>query len=451
MLQALENTSDPIYVLDASTAVLWANSAGAALVGLTREQIVGEVIADYVHPDDLLRAMEVLALAATGVFDQVPITTALYRVRDGNGEWVSIGVNASAPMPDGSMLLIGRQGGDLVLADQILEAVAGTEPFDQQVALVLRLGIWRYPLEGYAILYDEIDGSRRAITSPGLSGEMSGQVLLEGATPWQSALDLGVEVAIEDLSAVGDEHPYISPELAAHGRSHGMAGLLAAAVPDPGSEHDACIVIWTSDRGPTTAGHRYAMGNMKRALRLVLQQRAQLTQLERAARIDGLTLVTSRARFFELLDEADSAASARARLDASPKPRHVVLYIDLDGFKAVNDTHGHSVGDQVLVAAASRLSAIAPLGSVLARLGGDEFAVLCPSGTDAEHAQQLAQSIVDAMAEPMAVSGTSVSIGASVGVALGNNDESAQAVLDAADRALLAAKAEGRGRWHAAT
>jgi diguanylate cyclase (GGDEF)-like protein len=184
------------------------------------------------------------------------------------------------------------------------------------------------------------------------------------------------------------------------------------------------------------------MDNMRRALALVLQQRAQVLALERAARIDHLTGVVARARFFDLLDRLEE--------DAPDGASHAVLYIDLDGFKGVNDNFGHAAGDRVLTVAAQRMAAVTPERSLLARLGGDEFVVVCPAGTDDETAVALAQAIIDVFASPIDVDGMAARVGASVGVAVGLPGQRPQAVLDAADRALLAAKADGRSRWRRA-
>ncbi len=124
-----------------------------------------------------------------------------------------------------------------------------------------------------------------------------------------------------------------------------------------------------------------------------------------------------------------------------------VLYVDLDHFKAVNDTHGHAVGDIVLSEAARRIERAVGHTSMVARLGGDEFAVLLDRLTDREEALGVAQSIVSAMDEPVRVAGHSrpLPIGASVGVAFApDNGRTGEEVLKAADMALYDAKARGR-------
>jgi diguanylate cyclase (GGDEF)-like protein len=173
----------------------------------------------------------------------------------------------------------------------------------------------------------------------------------------------------------------------------------------------------------------------------VLQYRANVLLLERAARVDVLTGATSRARFFELL---------RRRRDEAPDGRHSVLYVDLDGFKAVNDSRGHAAGDRMLQVVAARIRAEVPEGTTVGRLGGDEFVILCPVGSDEAQAQDLARRIIDAVGRPADLGGSEAVIGASVGVAVGQPGQHPQEVLDLADDALIAAKTAGRGTWRLA-
>ena len=122
-----------------------------------------------------------------------------------------------------------------------------------------------------------------------------------------------------------------------------------------------------------------------------------------------------------------------------------LLYVDLDGFKPVNDTLGHDAGDTVLVEVAERLRSLVRAGDVVARLGGDEFAVILP-WTDAATAEAIAQRLVTSLAEPFNVAHRPVSIGASVGVVTAGPNANPEAELRRADSAMYAAKAAGRGR-----
>lgn len=122
-----------------------------------------------------------------------------------------------------------------------------------------------------------------------------------------------------------------------------------------------------------------------------------------------------------------------------------VLFIDLDHFKTVNDTHGHAVGDRVLTEAGRRIEEAVPESAMVARLGGDEFAVLLDRIDNRAAAQKAAQAIVSAMDEPLELPEGKIQIGASVGVAFApDNGLNGEEVLSAADLALYDAKARGR-------
>jgi diguanylate cyclase (GGDEF)-like protein/PAS domain S-box-containing protein len=124
-----------------------------------------------------------------------------------------------------------------------------------------------------------------------------------------------------------------------------------------------------------------------------------------------------------------------------------VLVIDLDGFKAINDAHGHAVGDAVLVAFADRLRSVLRASDTAARLGGDEFSIVCEN-TDRADAEVLAERLRRSVMEPMALDGTTVEVGMSIGigVAQGGTDpeELLHSVARQADDAMYADKAQRR-------
>ncbi len=133
-----------------------------------------------------------------------------------------------------------------------------------------------------------------------------------------------------------------------------------------------------------------------------------------------------------------------ADLAASPNVA-ALLMIDLDGFKFINDTLGHSAGDGVLREVSKRLAACAHPGDLCVRLGGDEFAVLLPRIADRAEALPYAQRIIAAVSEPLLLDGRTVNIGASIGIAIHPQDGAdAEMLYASADLALYQAKNEGR-------
>ncbi|MGY0486368.1 putative bifunctional diguanylate cyclase/phosphodiesterase [Streptomyces sp. WG-D5] len=166
---------------------------------------------------------------------------------------------------------------------------------------------------------------------------------------------------------------------------------------------------------------------------------------------DPLTRLPNRTLFFERV-----AAALEAGTYESPGTtgRVGLCLLDLDGFKAVNDSLGHPVGDRLLVAVAERLThwaehAPSATGAPLvARLGGDEFALLVEDSTGAEQLAEFARAVLDVLREPFDLSGHRVSVSASIGVVERQvTGTSTTALMQAADTTLYWAKTDGRARW----
>jgi diguanylate cyclase (GGDEF)-like protein/PAS domain S-box-containing protein len=164
-------------------------------------------------------------------------------------------------------------------------------------------------------------------------------------------------------------------------------------------------------------------------------------RLAHLARHDPLTGLPNRAA---LLDDLSRAMARATRRDASVG----VLFLDLDGFKVVNDSLGHAVGDQVLVAAAARIGGLLRSGDLLARLGGDEFTVVVETMDDIAEPIALAERLCAAMRQPLEIDGRKHVVTASIGIALSApGDTDAGEVLRQADLAMYRAKELGKGRF----
>ena len=128
-----------------------------------------------------------------------------------------------------------------------------------------------------------------------------------------------------------------------------------------------------------------------------------------------------------------------------------LLFIDLDGFKPINDSHGHHVGDALLRVVAERLCESVRGSDTVSRYGGDEFVCLLDGLNDAETPQRVAMAILDALDEPIIIGSNSLHISASIGVAISRGQVPDLTLLMArADEAMYHAKRSGRGRWHLA-
>jgi diguanylate cyclase (GGDEF)-like protein len=156
---------------------------------------------------------------------------------------------------------------------------------------------------------------------------------------------------------------------------------------------------------------------------------------------DSLTGLGNRLLFKEHLEEALT--------DVSLTPHPVaVLFLDLDGFKSVNDTLGHSVGDLLLKSIAIKLRNILRPTDRISRLGGDEFAILQMSGVQPGSSLALAQEILVIAGQEFTIDGHDVTVGASIGIAIGSpNETDAETILKSADLAMYSAKSDGRGTF----
>ena len=163
-------------------------------------------------------------------------------------------------------------------------------------------------------------------------------------------------------------------------------------------------------------------------------------QLRRLAFHDPLTLLANRALF---RDRVEHALAVSKRSDRGV----AMLFIDLDDFKSINDSFGHSEGDRVLSASAQRLIQCTRSGDTVARLGGDEFAVLLENLTSRDPVVEIAGRVVAALREPFPFLASDQRISASIGVAFATPEDGVEELLRNADVAMYSAKSQGKGRF----
>ncbi|MEN5062238.1 EAL domain-containing protein [Luteimonas sp. TWI1416] len=212
-------------------------------------------------------------------------------------------------------------------------------------------------------------------------------------------------------------------EIAAIGRTIVRSGLRR-----DGSEFPAEISLSSWQEGRTRS--------IGAIVRDITERRRNEDRLYRLASLDALTELPNRAAWRACIQETLEQGTPVS-----------VLLLDLDGFKEVNDTLGHSAGDHVLKLVAARLKAECPDARMIARLGGDEF-VLLLAGDDRRAAAALAGGLVHALSRPYDLPGHAFEIGASVGISLyPAHGTRAEDLLGAADLALYRAKAAGKGRY----
>jgi diguanylate cyclase (GGDEF)-like protein len=181
----------------------------------------------------------------------------------------------------------------------------------------------------------------------------------------------------------------------------------------------------------------YGLRRFQDFTREVKARRIAEAEARKLALHDPLTGLPNRRFFTEKLGECLRSATDTEWV--------AVLMLDLDGFKLVNDLHGHGVGDRALIEFATRISGVLRTGTVLTRIGGDEFAIIMPDIKSLDGPTHLAARITAALARKFLIDETLMDIGVSVGIAIAPNDGlNSDELVRRADRALYRAKAEGR-------
>ena len=178
------------------------------------------------------------------------------------------------------------------------------------------------------------------------------------------------------------------------------------------------------------------------ALWNIRRERVASAYFEQRAKLDPLTGLLNRSGF----DEAGHNLILRLKRDQCGLN---VFFIDLDGFKDINDTYGHRAGDELLKQAAERIRQILREADIIARQGGDEFLVLVEDASSAPQVETVAQKILDTLSQPFTVDGHEVTISASIGISRYSDHSSTMAdMIKQADLAMYAAKKAGRARYH---
>jgi diguanylate cyclase (GGDEF)-like protein len=171
------------------------------------------------------------------------------------------------------------------------------------------------------------------------------------------------------------------------------------------------------------------------------ERKLMAVKLDRLAHFDSVTGLHNRYYFHERLAAAVAQAHRRNR-------RVSVLFLDLDNFKAVNDTLGHDIGDELLAVVAQRLTESVRVGDTVARIGGDEFAILLENVAYAEASEMVAQKCIDALAQVVRINNNEIYVSASVGISSCPDDAAdVHALLKFADTAMYYAKNAGKNTY----
>lgn len=430
--RVLNGSRSVTVVIDLNGVIRYASAGIGELLGVSPAQVVGATVFDWLHPDDFDRAADSLALSEeVGPLRYFPMT---FRLRHAHGHDVELDVLAANHFDDpelaGVVLNLRRADERSQFFDPVHALASGAS--HGQVLELIASGLGR---GGEALRPAFIASDRDPVTGRfaelhtvrATAGVMADvREVLDSPGVWQELAPRQLRsVAATDLpAAVGSNlvrSGYGGLRIGAIGVSGKVVALLVSV---------ESARLWQAGRwSPAIDEHWYQLLDLAT---VAFERHRYQSRLLLAATHDSLTGLANRARFF---DEVTRIAS---RSDIA------VLYLDLDGFKAVNDGFGHARGDDVLVEVGRRLRATVRPGDLVARLGGDEFAVAV-AGSDPRRAADLAERLVAAVGAPLPGDHPVGDVGVSIGVCYRRPGQTVDDVVNCADSALLTAKRHGRG------
>ncbi|HSU15079.1 putative bifunctional diguanylate cyclase/phosphodiesterase [Longimicrobium sp.] len=384
----VENARDVIHVINEDRTTRYITPSVRHLLGWEPAELVGRSVLDIIHPDDAEAALEQIRQARIVPGSSRPLTL---RARHRDGSWrvfEAIGRN---------LLDDPRVRGIIVNSRDITERRRTEEE-------ALRLAAFA-----------------RENPNPILECAADGQVLWLNAAGERLLADVGAR-----------EAAWLLPH--EHARLVRLAARSGAAVRNQESRVGARVFAWTYHPQP-------ARGTVHLFGEEVTERKRVEDRLIHDAMHDALTGLPNRHLFMERLGEA------LLRFNAGGG-QFAVLFMDLDRFKVANDSLGHHVGDELLVAVARRLQENVRATDTVARFGGDEFAILLGSLEGPDDAMEIAGRLVQAVASPVNLSGYEVFTSASIGIALSTlGYDRPEYLLRNADMAMYRAKGSGGVAW----
>lgn len=428
--KVLEHLPEFVIAFQHDGTVTYVSDTARLLLGHDPQALVGTNALHLLHPDDLENAAETVYQAAQ-VEGWRPARP--FRLRHANGSYATFEVSGLSMfhVPEvASIVCVGHWADEAARVNAIVGHLAAASPIsaivDEIVHLMTRPG-WEM---GVSIQYDDGNG-HLAVAHTGVPDELLNLDRGASGTPWATAIEHGTTVMDLGLGTV-------DPAMAAVANAARYRTCWAVPVPDSGHQ-DALIVAWNYELVEIELGQQILLEKLQSLLELALAGRSRGRELEHAASVDLLTGLANRRSFERDLAAAEHAGST-------------LFLLDLDGFKAINDHHGHAAGDAVIREVGGRIRRSVRAHDLPARIGGDEFAVLCPGLDDEGVASHLARHLIETVAEPIDVSDASVVagntvvvVGVSIGIAISSAPEGdPDRLFRSADRLLYEAKRSGK-------
>ena len=429
----------PVMVFDESGTIRYANVSLCELSGYDLETGVGSNIADYIHPDDVDFALEafgrIMSMGDSDHFEDAKRWGGvMMRLVSASGEPLPLivgGVGGLAdPHVQGIVAHLHPAWNDDQLG-RVLTGLATGEPVDELMAAIIAKTVLPGVELDAAVFEVARGGISRCVAASNLAIECIGSLEpIDGSWPLGS-----VE---PERTAVGD----LPADLSSHLAAHGYHDYFEASVEAPDGLSRMVLVACSPDANQLTMSTLQRLEQSSELMAVVLMRTHHDERLTHAATHDPLTGLPNRLglsnRFEELVVGGHSAT---------------LLFVDLDGFKAINDLHGHTVGDLVLSAVAERLRRAVRTNDQVARLGGDEFALLIQANDpllQRSVVEAVANRVLNLLAQPILPGDLNLFISASVGIADIVDDTALDAVLGRADEAMYEAKRAGGGEFRLA-
>ena len=418
-----------LVLLNEDFTVEWVSDAARALAGWSLDDIVGHPAFDFVHPDDLPELADIALHHVEHPEEHLEGGSYQFmglqiRLRTADGGWRQCEVFSTNQYLDpdvNGLLLLVREATIERAYEDVLDLLSEG----------VGLGAVSDPFHRF---FDQLTKGASAIVlgSPGEAIVVSsGTIALRDRDlvdgPWRRAIDDGEPVYVTDEREV-------AALIHGSGPHHQSFWAVPLVAPTEGTVV-GCLVVSSPIAGPPRPWIGFWLRRATRLLALAIDRDKAMAQLRRAAYEDALTGVANRARLFGELEH---------RLIRSAV---AVLFIDLDDLKGVNDTYGHAIGDEAIVASVRRIQSVVRPSDLVARVGGDEFVVACSDTHTVDEAEHLAQRIIEAFADPFALGPHLVRLGVSIGVARSGGASSASALVSRADAAMYEAKQAGKRRW----
>jgi diguanylate cyclase (GGDEF)-like protein/PAS domain S-box-containing protein len=403
-----ENASDVVFRASPSAVFEWVSPSVTSLLGWNPDDIVGRSASEFIHAEDAERLAHATVTVNAG---KRAAYEARFRANDGTYRWMSVTARALLN-PDGSVA--GRAGSWRDAQSEVLarEALQASE------------ALFRTAMDSAAI--------GMALASPGgafLVVNPSLRALLGYDEAWFEHHTLDEVVHPDDVASVLKERAAL---VAAHQDISQAEFRLVRA--------DG-VIVWVRRVGVVIRDADGLPSMLMLQVEDISAEHEARAQLAHQAFHDGLTGLHNRAWILDMLD-ADLRVAERS---GSPVG---VFFVDLDNFKVVNDSLGHSAGDHVLRQVAGRLSDAVRPGDRLGRFGGDEFIIILSDVGPIPELERLAERIVGAISQETLVEGHRTIPSASIGIAVSTRDSTPSSLIRDADAAMFRAKGAGRSRWH---